>query len=128
MTLIYGKDEQALEAAKLLKDHLDVTVLIKTGADVLPLRVTDFPIVKGTHPLGHRLSRRFRRRDRRLRHAQAVVTRCARLRRPAQRDANALRHLDRSLRRRAAVSRPPICATAICAPIPAIRRRCCAPC
>ena len=58
VTLIYGKDEQALEAAKLLKDHLDVTVLIKTGADVLPLRVTDFPIVKGSHPFSRGLSRR----------------------------------------------------------------------
>jgi ferredoxin len=48
VTLIYGKDEQALEAAKLLKDHLDVTVLIKTGAAVLPLRVSDFPIVRGS--------------------------------------------------------------------------------
>ena len=28
-SLIYGKDEQALEAANLLKDQLDVTVLIK---------------------------------------------------------------------------------------------------
>jgi len=48
VTLIYGKDERAIEAANLLKDHLDVTVLIKAGADVPPLRVTDFPVVKGT--------------------------------------------------------------------------------
>ena len=48
VTLIYGKDEQALEAAKLLQDHLEVTVLIKTGAAVLPQRVTDFPLAQGT--------------------------------------------------------------------------------
>ena len=48
MTLLYGKDERAIEAANLLKDHLDVTVLIKPAADVAPLRVTDFPVVKGT--------------------------------------------------------------------------------
>ena len=48
MTLIYGRDEQAIEAAKLLKDHLDVTVLIKPPGDVTPPRVTDFPVVKGT--------------------------------------------------------------------------------
>ena len=48
VTLIYGRDEQALEAAKLLKDHLDVTVLIKPPAAMPPLRVTDFPVVKGT--------------------------------------------------------------------------------
>ncbi len=47
-TVIYGSDEQAIEAAQLLKDHLDVTVLIKPPADVLPLRVTDFALVKGT--------------------------------------------------------------------------------
>lgn len=48
VTLIYGKDEQAIEAAKLLKDHLDITVMIKQGADIAPMRVTDFPVVKGT--------------------------------------------------------------------------------
>ena len=48
VTLIYGKDERAIEAANLLKDHLDITVLIKAGADVPPMRVTDFPVVQGT--------------------------------------------------------------------------------
>ena len=47
VTLIYGKDEQAIEAARLLKDHLDVTVLIKPPANVAPPRATDFPVVKG---------------------------------------------------------------------------------
>jgi ferredoxin len=45
--LIYGRDERAIEAGKLLKDHLDVTVLIKPPAEVAPPRVTDFPVVKG---------------------------------------------------------------------------------
>jgi ferredoxin len=45
--LIYGRDEQATEAAKLLADHLDVTVMIKPPADVAPPRVTEFPVVKG---------------------------------------------------------------------------------
>src|SRR5262249_1233879 len=45
--LIYGRDEQAIEAGQLLKDHLDVTVLIKPPAEVTPPRVTDFPVVKG---------------------------------------------------------------------------------
>ena len=45
--LIYGKDEQAIEAAHLLKDHLDVTVLVNRAADVTPPRTTDFPIVRG---------------------------------------------------------------------------------
>src|SRR4030088_782198 len=41
--LIYGRDEQAIEAGNLLKDHLDVTVLIKPPADVSPPRGTAFP-------------------------------------------------------------------------------------
>jgi ferredoxin len=46
--LIYGSDDQAIEAANLLKDHLDVTVLM-TGSDhISPPSVTNFPIVKGT--------------------------------------------------------------------------------
>jgi ferredoxin len=48
VTLIYGKDERALEAAELLKEHLDLTVLIKPPADIAPVRTTDFPVVKGT--------------------------------------------------------------------------------
>ena len=46
--LIYGRDERAIEAGNLLKDHLDVTVLITPPADVAPPRATDFPVVKGT--------------------------------------------------------------------------------
>jgi ferredoxin len=45
--LIYGRDETAIEAANLLKDHLDVTVLIKPPAEIAPPRVGDFPVVKG---------------------------------------------------------------------------------
>jgi ferredoxin len=46
--LIYGRDEQAIEAGRLLADHLDVTVLIAPPAAITPPRVTDFPVVKGT--------------------------------------------------------------------------------
>jgi ferredoxin len=48
VTLLYGRDEKVLEAAELLKDHLDVTVLIKPPADIAPARVTEFPVVKGS--------------------------------------------------------------------------------
>jgi ferredoxin len=53
--LIYGRDERAIEAANLLKDHLDVTVLIKPPADIAPPRSTEFPVAKGTirTALGH---------------------------------------------------------------------------
>jgi ferredoxin len=46
--LVYGRDERALEAGNLLKDHLDVTVLIRPPAEMTPPRVTEFPVVKGT--------------------------------------------------------------------------------
>lgn len=45
--LIYGRDEQAIEAGNLLKDHLDVTVLIRPPANVAPQRMNDFPLAKG---------------------------------------------------------------------------------
>lgn len=48
VALIYGCDERAVEAANLLKDHLDVTVLITRPKELMPPRVTEFPIVKGT--------------------------------------------------------------------------------
>jgi ferredoxin len=46
--LVYGCDERAIEAANILKDHLDVTVLLTRPENVAPPRVNDFPIVKGT--------------------------------------------------------------------------------
>jgi ferredoxin len=45
--LIYGRDAQAIEAADLLKDHLDVTVLITPPAELTPKRLSDFPVVRG---------------------------------------------------------------------------------
>jgi ferredoxin len=46
-TLIYGKDGKAIEAANLLKDHLDVTVLLTHADDVAPASVTEFPLLQG---------------------------------------------------------------------------------
>jgi hypothetical protein len=46
--LVYGRDERAIEAGNLLKDHLDVTVLLTQPENVAPPGVTDFPTVKGT--------------------------------------------------------------------------------
>ncbi len=48
VALIYGRDESAIEAGKLLANHLDVTVLIARAKGVTPPRVTDFPVVQGT--------------------------------------------------------------------------------
>jgi ferredoxin len=46
--LIYGSDAQAIEAANLLKDHLDVTVLLRGSNDAMPPRVTGYPVTRGT--------------------------------------------------------------------------------
>jgi ferredoxin len=46
--MVYGRDEQAIEAANLLKEHLDVTVMVTRPAGLAPLRVDEFPVVKGT--------------------------------------------------------------------------------
>jgi ferredoxin len=53
--LIYGRDETAIEAGNLLKDHLDVTVLIEPPAALAPARGTVFPVAKGkvTGTKGH---------------------------------------------------------------------------
>jgi ferredoxin len=45
--LVYGRDDRAIEAAALLKDHLDVTVLITPPAELTPPHVTEFPVVRG---------------------------------------------------------------------------------
>jgi ferredoxin len=47
VVLVYGRDEQAVEAGNLLKDHLDVTVVIRPPAAIVPPRTADFPITKG---------------------------------------------------------------------------------
>ncbi len=46
--LIYGRDERAIEAGRLLADHLDVTVMIRRPTQIEPPAATSFPIVKGT--------------------------------------------------------------------------------
>jgi ferredoxin len=45
--LICGRDETAIEAGDLLKEHLDVTVLIEPPATIAPLRTAVFPVAKG---------------------------------------------------------------------------------
>jgi ferredoxin len=47
VVLVYGCDEKAVEAGNLLRDHLDVTVVIKPPADIVPPRTNDFPVAKG---------------------------------------------------------------------------------
>src|SRR3569833_4522249 len=47
ISLLYGKDERVIEAAQLLEEHLDITVLLMPGAAAAPPRVTAFPVVRG---------------------------------------------------------------------------------
>ena len=46
--LVYGRDERAIEAAKQLSSRLEVTVLLSESRDLLPPRIMDVPIFKGT--------------------------------------------------------------------------------
>jgi ferredoxin len=48
VVLVYGSDEAAIEAGKLLAEHLDVTVLLTRTDGLTPPRVTIVPIVRGT--------------------------------------------------------------------------------
>src|SRR6266481_685957 len=46
--LIYGRDETAIEAGKLLADHLDDTVMIARPEEITPPAAASFAIVKAT--------------------------------------------------------------------------------
>lgn len=46
--LVYGRDERAIAAAKRLLDRLDVTVLLHRPRDVVPPRLMDVPVFRGT--------------------------------------------------------------------------------
>lgn len=46
--LIYGRDETAIEAGRLLADHLDVSVMITRAGQIVPPSAVSFPVVKGT--------------------------------------------------------------------------------
>jgi ferredoxin len=47
IVLIYGRDERAIEAGEMLKDHLDVTVMLTRPQNIAAPRVTEFPVVRG---------------------------------------------------------------------------------
>ena len=48
ITLVYGRDEVAIEVARKLADHLDITVLLTKPGEVAPPRATEFPVLQGT--------------------------------------------------------------------------------
>ena len=123
VVLIYGRDEQAVEAGNLLKAHLDVTVLIKPPAAAVPPRISEFPVARARSARPRAISAPLRSRSMILR-SRAVLARRVVVRAFARWRGVALRHRDRPFRRRTHCSRPRICATAICVPIRAIRRRC----
>ena len=129
VVLIYGRDERAIEAGKLLEDHLDVTVLITppdgSGAAARH-RVSGGARARSAPPRA--ISARSRSSVDDYARAGAVVARraCLRRRRATARCRAAISCSISPAARRCFP--PPICATAICAPIRAIRPRCCAPC
>lgn len=47
VTLVLGTDDTALDAARRLAEHLDITVLLDGAHDVIPPRQTAFPVLKG---------------------------------------------------------------------------------
>lgn len=48
VTLIYGRDATAIEAARQIADRLDCTVLLTSPGDIVPPSLADVPIFKGT--------------------------------------------------------------------------------
>jgi ferredoxin len=48
VVLVYGRDEAAIETAMLLKQHLDVTVMLHKPGAIAPPHVNEFPVTKGT--------------------------------------------------------------------------------
>ena len=48
VALVYGRDAAAIEAARRLSDHLDITVLLTKPGEIAPPRATAFPVLKGT--------------------------------------------------------------------------------
>ena len=48
VALVYGRDAAAIEAARRLADHLDITVLLTKPGEIAPPRATAFPVLKGT--------------------------------------------------------------------------------
>lgn len=48
VTLIYGHDDVAIDAAKRLADRLNITVILTKPGDITPRAVNEFPVLKGT--------------------------------------------------------------------------------
>lgn len=48
VALIYGRDEVAIDVGRRLADRLDITVLLTRPGEVVPPRVNEFPIRKGS--------------------------------------------------------------------------------
>jgi ferredoxin len=51
--LVYGRDQEALEAARQLASRLSVTLLLSDPDEVIPPRVVDLPIFRGTIARAH---------------------------------------------------------------------------
>ena len=112
---------------RLLKDKLDVTVMLTPPAEIAPPRVTEFPVVKGTIRSAKGYLGAFELDGRRLCAAGALLARelsfgTGETARPRAATSSSTCPAARRCSRRTT------CATATCAPIPAIRPPCCARC
>ena len=122
--LICGRDEIAVEAGNLLKDHLDVTVLIEPPAPSRHREQTDFPVAKGKVRTPADISARSRSSVDDFAKADAVLARRVDVRAFPRQCAVAAAISSSTSPAAAPFSRPPICAMVICAPIPAIPPPC----
>ena len=48
VTIVYGRDEVAIDAARQLAEDLDITVLLTRPGDIAPPRGIEFPVFKGS--------------------------------------------------------------------------------
>jgi ferredoxin len=48
IALVYGRGEVAVSTARRVADQLDVTVVLSDASDIVPVRVNEFPILRGT--------------------------------------------------------------------------------
>jgi hypothetical protein len=126
VVLIYGRDESAIEAAMLLKDRLDVTVMISKPGEIAPPRITEFPVVKGTVRSAKGWLGAFELEVDDF--AQPLPSSRERLQWASARDgAKSNCDIVLDLSGGTPFSRRTTCATVMCEPTRAIRRRCYAP-
>ena len=104
VALVYGRDATAIEAARQLADHLDITVLLTRPGDDRAAAGDGVPGAEGHDRRRNGTSRRVLVAHRRLRAARSLVARAPRVRAGARRRDLDLRPRPRSVGQFPAVS------------------------